>query len=120
MADGQGMFGGGGSVHWQIDVNDGDVPEIKGKGKPRAYVISGVDKHGKNSDPTPDYFVISIQPPKAGGAVRVVPDGRGVVVYVAVDPERTSQMLVEWAFKEADIPAEAVDIVELAKKGAGV
>jgi hypothetical protein len=116
MADGQGGFGGGGSVHWRIDVSDGEAPEIKSKVGPRSYVVSGVDKHAKK-DKEPDYFFINIQPPP-GGTVRVVPHGRGIRVFVEVDQKQPEQMLVQWAYKESEVPADAVDIAGLLKRGA--
>ena len=115
MADGQGTFGGGGSVHFSIDVNDGEAPEVTSKGGQRAYLIRGVDKHRKSGS-DPDYFFLNIQPPP-GGTIRAVPDGNGIRLYVQVDEKQPNQMRVEWAFKEAEVPAGTVDVVAVLKSG---
>ena len=109
MADGQGTFGGGGSVKWNVSVGDGDGPKIKKEnGNERAYNVSGVDKHKKNDgDTTADFFVLHVQPPD-GGRVKIVTESDGgATVYVAIDPKNAEQIKVEWALKESALPAIA-------------
>jgi hypothetical protein len=115
MADGQGTFGGGGSVKWHVTVDDGDVPQIKRKnGNERAYNVWGVDKHNKKEgDTTADFFVLHVQPP-AGGTVKIVPQSNGgATVYVAIDRDNAEQIKVEWAVKESAVPATAQVVTQV-------
>jgi hypothetical protein len=107
MADGQGTYGGGGSVHWSVDVEDGDVPSVlpKGSNKPRAYTVKGVDKYNKGNDPEADkarFFVVGITP-KPGTDVKVFKSNGTTFLAFEIDANNEQQMTVAWAFKQAQL-----------------
>ena len=103
-----GQFGGGGSVTWEIDVDDGDIPQTTPKnGKPRGYNVKALDKHGKpDTDKSKDYFEIKLDP-GAGGSITMKSVGKTVYLYVQIDPKNRDQLKVTWSLKEDQIPKDA-------------
>ena len=93
MADGSGEFGGGGSVKWAIDVEDGDTPTIATKPTPRGYKVNSVDKHGSEGQ----YFEVAIEQPAGGVQMRV--EGSRILLYLPIIQQTAPQIKVRWALK---------------------
>jgi hypothetical protein len=95
--DGYGEFGGGGSVHWEIDVNDGDLPATNPKDpeNTRKYKTSAKDRKG--IDDSANYILVEIRNPEL---VKVAGD---VVTYaVRISKNKEVQVKVKWAYGKGD------------------
>jgi hypothetical protein len=117
MANGDGFseVGGGGSVVWQVDVNDGNLPvtTIKPKSKKVrwGYAISDSDDV-KDADLDGKFFLIRILNPRKGRvSVRYNRKLNTWDVYVPIEarhpkrePTRQRQIRVSWAHH--DVPRD--------------
>jgi hypothetical protein len=93
--DGYSEIGGGGSVNWKVEVNDGNVVETRAKdiapGVPWGYVASDTDDVG-NRNLDGRYFKVAIR-----GPIQWRRQGKqGAVLYIPItdDPR---QIRVSWA-----------------------
>jgi len=94
MADGNGGFGGGGSVQWSVDVNDGDVPSITSKPfKPRGYTVSSKDNH----ENVGSFFEVTIEIP-ASGLWYTIEAGKAKL-YLEIINQQDPQVNVHWALQ---------------------
>jgi hypothetical protein len=97
--DGSGEFGGGGSIEWSIDVNDGSIPAVTPKpNNPKGYRQQGKDREGISDDGR--FFVIRIKP----GNIRLGKNG-DIFVAVQIQKNTPGQIKVEWSFTQAELDA---------------
>jgi hypothetical protein len=92
--DGYSEIGGGGSVHWKIDMNDTDLTGTNHDG--RRYLHYGVDR--PNQIDEGKYFEISIKEPEAGILMKRL--GDRVVLYVPIERDK-KQIKVSWVKSSA-------------------
>src|SRR5262245_50987767 len=92
MADGNGGFGGGGSVNWSVEVEDGETPEITSSGE-RKYKVKSHDKHGSVGS----YFEVIIEEPAGGIVMRT--EGNRVHLYLPIVNQQQPQITVHWALE---------------------
>ncbi|HEY7185926.1 MAG TPA: hypothetical protein VH436_05225 [Vicinamibacterales bacterium] len=93
MADGNGTYGGGGSVKWAVEVEDGDVPAITTKPNPRGYKINSTDKHGSVGS----FFEVIIEEP--AGGVKMRTEGNRIYLYLPIQSQPAPQITVHWALE---------------------
>lgn len=101
--DGYGEFGGGGSVHWELKVGEGEPPQQLPRDpkdadcrEKHAYVVKGVDTYKKHDD-DPGYFEVSLLESRRG-EIYVKHDGQHVKFYFKVNGKGDSkpQVRVDW------------------------
>lgn len=85
-------FGGGGSVKWEVDVDEGNVPNVNQKpgGNPKRYKVNSLDREGTND--TGRYFLVTIDNPNG---IRVT--GNSVTLRVPITNASSPQVRIEWA-----------------------
>lgn len=95
--DGYGEFGGGGSVKWEIDVNDGDLPSTNPKDpkNTRKYKTTAKDRNGV--DDSGNYLLVEITNPES---VKV--QGNVLTYAVRISKSEQAQVRVKWAYKPND------------------
>ena len=93
--DGFSEVGGGGSVNWKVDVNDGNVVQTKRKGETWGYTVSDKDDVGERALDN-EYFKITI---KDAEQIRWKTVKGGVALFLPItnDPR---QIRVSWAHNE--------------------
>lgn len=99
MADeGYGQFGGGGSIEWEIDVQDGHSPsQYVSREDPRVYNLRGTDRH--KQDDSGRYFLIQLDQEDIAYSSS---DGSTVLIAVRVRPKR-GQIRVKWVYDEGEV-----------------
>lgn len=92
--DGFSEVGGGGSVKWKVEVNDGNVVQTKSKpiarGVPWGYVATDTDDVQRR-DLTGRYFKVAIR-----GPIQWRRQGTGAVLYIPIQ-NNPRQIKVSWA-----------------------
>jgi hypothetical protein len=116
--DGFSEVGGGGSVAWKVDVNDGNLvkttPKPPGKRSPWGYIVE--DSDDVRQKPLDDkYFHIQILQPANGATFgyRYNPETRAFDIYLPIRNRRPApgmprQIRVMWAVREGDVPVDAL------------
>lgn len=99
--DGYGNFGGGGSVQWEIDVNDGNAatPTPKPGGNPRKYKVKGVDR--EDVDDTNRYFKVTIE---NRTSVLMGFEGDDLILAIPIRKNSARQVQVQWVYERAQLP----------------
>lgn len=95
---GYGEYGGGGSIKWEIDVDEGNLPSINEKpgGNPRKYKVNSVDRKG--IDDAGRFFLVTLENP-TGIEVK----GTTLKFKVPiVNNNSKPQVKVEWVFETGD------------------
>ena len=101
--DGYGEFGGGGSVHWELKVGEGERPiqvavdpNDEHTHEKHAYRVRGVDNYKKH-DGDPGYFEVSLLESRHG-EIYVKHDGRHIKFYFKVNGKGDfkPQVRVDW------------------------
>ena len=95
--DGSGQFGGGGSIEWEVSVNDGSIPATSLKpSNPKGYTQKAKDREGVSENGR--YFVIRIKPTTG---IQLGNNG-DILVAVPIRPNSPGQISVEWSFTEGE------------------
>jgi hypothetical protein len=101
--DGYGEFGGGGSVHWELKVGEGEPPVQRPRDpkdadcrEKHAYVVKGVDSYKKNGG-DPGYFEVVLVENQSGD-ILVKRDGNSFKLYFKVNgkDKTDAQIRVDW------------------------
>ena len=104
--DGFSEVGGGGSVRWKVDVNDGNVVQTRPKrvqpDVPWGYVATDTDDVGRQ-DLEGRYFKVALR-----GPIRWRPNGNGAVFYIPIE-DNPRQIRVSWAHEQ--LPAGLRDLL---------
>ena len=97
---GYGEYGGGGSVQWEIDVDDGNLPSVNEKpgGNPRKYKVKSIDRKG--TDDSGRFFVVTLENPTG---IEVKGSTVKFKVPIVNAAGGKPQVKVEWAF-DANAP----------------
>jgi len=112
--DGFSEVGGGGSVNWKVDVNDGNLVQTKRKGETWGYTVSDKDDVGDRPLKN-EYFKIAIKQPE-GAQIQWKRANGGVVLYLPItdDPK---QIRVSWAHERLPMGLAALDPEATLKSG---
>lgn|SRR5688572_8159337 len=106
--DGFSEVGGGGSVNWKVDVNDGNLVETKRKG-PDSWGYTVKDRDDVDDrDLSHEFFKITIKQPETG-QIRWKRVSGGVVLYLPIE-EDPRQIRVSWAVNADALPAKLNDL----------
>lgn len=110
--NGYGDYGGGGSVHWSMQVGEGKRPVPKPKNpadqnspNKHVFTVEGVDTYLKAPEADQGYFEITIKQPLDGSDIVAVATPGEVKLYLPVnrlpagtkyDPAAHRQIKVAW------------------------
>lgn len=101
MADeGYGQFGGGGSVHWEVDYDRGEDATKRTNGKPRGRTYSG---KARDDEPNEEGRLFLVEIDKAD-IYAMGTTARKLVV--AVNIGNPKQIKVRWAFDQTEADRE--------------